>query len=102
MFSELDTDAFLAYAKAHHRDLVQQAAMDALRRRTALQQQGKAPRPRHRLALLHSLRHVLARCASARLYALAEVGPGRKDMGERAPRAPAQNEQRLRACRAVE
>lgn len=35
MFSELDTDAFFAYAKAHHRDLVQQAEMDALRRRAA-------------------------------------------------------------------
>jgi len=30
MFSELDTDAFFAYAKAHHRDLVQQAAREAL------------------------------------------------------------------------
>ena len=45
MFSELDTDAFFAYAKAHHRDLVQQAEMDALRRRAALQKQDKAPRP---------------------------------------------------------
>ena len=57
MFSELDTDAFLAYAKAHHQDLVQQAARDALRRRMALQKQNKAPRPRHRLALRHSIRH---------------------------------------------
>ena len=56
MFSELDTDAFLAYAKAHHRDLVQQAEMDALRRRAVLQKQDKAPRPRHRPALLRSLR----------------------------------------------
>ena len=56
MFSELDTDAFLAYAKAHHQDLVQQAARDALRR-MALQKQNKAPRPRHRLALRHSIRH---------------------------------------------
>ena len=32
MVSELDTDAFFAYAKAHHRDLVQQADSDALRR----------------------------------------------------------------------
>jgi len=30
MVSELDTDAFFAYAKAHHRDLVQQAAREAL------------------------------------------------------------------------
>jgi hypothetical protein len=36
------------------------------------------------------------------LYALADVGLGRKDMGERALLANAQNEQRLRACRAVE
>jgi len=57
MFPELDTDAFLAYAKAHHRDLVQQAAMDALRRCMALQKQDKAPGPRHCLALWRSLRH---------------------------------------------
>ena len=57
MFSEMDTDAFFAYAKAHHRDLVQQAEMDALRRRAALQKQDKAPRPLHRSALLRSLRH---------------------------------------------
>ena len=36
MFSEMDTDAFLAYAKAHHRNLVQQAERDALRRRECL------------------------------------------------------------------
>ena len=57
MFFEMDTDAFLAYAKAHHRDLVQQAEMDALRRRAVLQKQGKAPRPRRYPALLSSIRH---------------------------------------------
>ena len=57
MFSELDTDAFLAYAKAHHRDRVQQAARDALRRCAVLQKQGKALRSRRRPALLRSLRH---------------------------------------------
>jgi hypothetical protein len=48
MFSELDTEAFFAYAKAQHRDLVQQAARDALRRCAVLQKQGKAPRFRRR------------------------------------------------------
>jgi len=57
MFSELDTDAFLAYAKAHHRALLQQAEMDALRRRAVLQKQGKAPKSRRRPALLRILRH---------------------------------------------
>ena len=57
MFSEMDTDAFLAYAKAHHRDLVQQAEMDALRRRAILQKQDEAPRPQLRPALLRLLRH---------------------------------------------
>jgi hypothetical protein len=70
MFSELDTDAFFAYAKAHHRDLVQQAEMDALRRRVALQKQDRAPRPRRRLALRRSLRHGqrAARLRSHRLW----------------------------------
>jgi len=57
MFSELDTDAFLAYAKAHHRDLVQQAARDALRRCAVRKKQGKASGSRHRPALLRSLRY---------------------------------------------
>ena len=57
MFSEMDTDAFLAYAKAHHRNLVQQAERDALRRRAVLRKQGKAPRLQRRLALRRSLRH---------------------------------------------
>ena len=102
MFSELDTDAFFAYAKAHHRDLVQQAERDALRRRAVLQKQGKASRSRHRPALLRSLRHgrraVRMRCQTLwQRWVLR-----RKDMGERASLATAQNEQRLRACRAVE
>ena len=45
MFSELDTDAFLAYAKAHHRDLVQQAEMDALRRRASSRSRTRHPGP---------------------------------------------------------
>ena len=57
MFSEMDTDAFLAYAKAYHRDLVQQAETDALRRRAVLQKQSKAPRLQRHLALLRSIRH---------------------------------------------
>jgi hypothetical protein len=57
MFSELDTDAFFAYAKAHHRDLVQQAERDALRRCAVLQKQGKASRSRRRPALRRSLKH---------------------------------------------
>ena len=69
MFSELDTDAFLAYAKAHHRDLVQQAEMDALRRRAVLPKQDKAPRPRHRPALLRGLRHCW-RAVRLRCYTL--------------------------------
>jgi hypothetical protein len=69
MFSEMDTDAFLAYAKAHHRDLVQQAEMDALRRRAPLQKQDKAPRPLHRPALLRSIRHCW-RAARLQCYTL--------------------------------
>jgi hypothetical protein len=57
MFSELDTDAFFAYAKAHHRDLVQQADSDALRRCAVLQKQDKAARSRRLPALLRSIRH---------------------------------------------
>jgi hypothetical protein len=69
MFSELDTDAFFAYAKAHHRDLVQQAEMDALRRHATIQKPDKAPRPLHRLALLRSIRHY-RRAARLRCYTL--------------------------------
>ena len=69
MFSELDTDAFFAYAKAHHRDLVQQAEMEALRRRMALQKQANALRPRHRLALWRSIRHC-QRAVCLRSYTL--------------------------------
>jgi len=57
MFSEMDTDAFLAYAKAHQRDLVQQAEIDALRRRAVRRQQGKAHQSQLRQALLRSLRY---------------------------------------------
>jgi hypothetical protein len=57
MFSELDTDAFFAYAKAHHRDLVQQAESDALRRCAVLQTQGKAARSQRLPALWRSSRH---------------------------------------------
>ena len=66
MFSEMDTDAFLAYAKAHRRDLVQQAEMDALRRCAVLQKQGKARSIRRHLTLLRSTRYcqraVCVRC----------------------------------------
>jgi hypothetical protein len=57
MYSEMDTYAFLAYAKAHQQALLQQAEMDALRRRAVLQKQGKAPKPRRRPALLRSIGH---------------------------------------------
>ncbi len=57
MYSEMDTYTFLAYAKAQHRALLQQAEMDALRRRAVLLKQGKAPRARRRPALLRILRH---------------------------------------------
>ena len=57
MFSEMDTDAFLAFVKAHQRALQQQAEMDALWRRGVLRQQGTTHAPRWRYALLHILRH---------------------------------------------
>jgi hypothetical protein len=59
MFSEMDTDTFLALAKAHQRALQQQAEIDALWRREVLGQQGQTHEPRRRLALLRSLRHCL-------------------------------------------
>jgi hypothetical protein len=59
MFSEMDTEAFLAFVKAHQRALQQQAEIDALWRRGVLRKQGKTHAPRRRLALLHSLRHCL-------------------------------------------
>ena len=57
MYPDLDTEAFLAYAKAHHQELIQQAKMDALRRSAVLRQQGRAPKPRQRPVLRHMLRH---------------------------------------------
>jgi hypothetical protein len=57
MFSEMDTDAFLAFVKAHQRVLQQQAEIDALWRRGVLRKQGKTHAPRWRHALLHILRH---------------------------------------------
>ena len=59
MFSEMDTEVFLALVKAHQRALQQQAEIDALWRRGVLRKQGKTHVPRRRLALLHSLRHCL-------------------------------------------
>jgi hypothetical protein len=59
MFSEMDTDTFLALAKTHQRELQQQAELDALRRRAVLRKQGKTHVPPRRLALLHLLRHGL-------------------------------------------
>lgn len=57
MYPDLDTAAFLAYAKAHHQELIQQAKMDALQRSGVLRQQGRAPKPRHRPVLRHMLRN---------------------------------------------
>jgi hypothetical protein len=57
MFSEMDTDAFLAFVKAHQRVLQQQAEIDARWRRGVLRKQGKTRAPRWRHALLHILRH---------------------------------------------
>ena len=57
MYPDLDTEAFLAYAKAHHQELIQQAKMDALQRSGVLRQQDRAHQPRHRPALRHMLRH---------------------------------------------
>jgi hypothetical protein len=52
MFSEMDTDTFLALAKAHQRALLQQAEMDALWRREVRRKQDQTHVPRRRLALL--------------------------------------------------
>src|SRR5882672_11134661 len=57
MFSEMDTDTFLAFAKAHQRDLQRQAELDALWRQGMLRKQGKTHVPRQRHTLLHILRH---------------------------------------------
>ena len=57
MYPDLDTEAFLAYAKAHHQELIQQAKIDALQRSGVLRQQGRAYQPRQRPALRHMLRH---------------------------------------------
>ena len=69
MFSEMDTDAFLALAKAHQRALQQQAEMDALWRREVRRKQDQTHVPRRRLALLPSLRHGL-RAVSLGFYTL--------------------------------
>jgi hypothetical protein len=57
MFSEMDTDAFLAFTKAQQRALQQQAEIDALRRQGVLRKQGQTHAPRWRHALWHLLRH---------------------------------------------
>jgi hypothetical protein len=57
MFSELDTDAFLALVKTHQREIQQQAEIDALWRRGVLRQQDKTHAPRWRPALWHIIRH---------------------------------------------
>lgn len=57
MYPDLDTAAFLAYAKAHHQELIQQAKMDALQRSGVLRQQDRAHQPWYRPALRHMLRH---------------------------------------------
>ena len=57
MFSEMDTEVFLALVKAHQRALQQQAEIDALWRRGVLRKQGKTHAPHWRHALLYILRH---------------------------------------------
>ena len=57
MYPDLDTEAFLAYAKAHHQELLQQTKIAALQRSGVLRQQGRAHQPRQRPALWHMLRH---------------------------------------------
>ena len=42
MYPDLDTEAFLAYAKAHYQELLQQAKIDALQRSGVLRQHGRA------------------------------------------------------------
>jgi hypothetical protein len=61
MFSEMDTDAFLAFVKEHQRVLQHQAELDALWRRGALRKQGKTHAPRWR----HALWHILRQCQRA-------------------------------------
>ena len=67
MFSEMDTDTFLALVKAHQRELQQQAERDALWRRGMLRKQGKTHAPQWRQALWHLLRHC-RRAASMGFY----------------------------------
>jgi hypothetical protein len=57
MYPDLDTEAFLAYAKARHQELLQQAKIDALQRSGVLRQQGRTHQPRHRPALWHLCRN---------------------------------------------
>ena len=59
MYPDLDTAAFLAYAKAHHQELIQQAKIDALRRSAFLRQQERAPKLWHRPVLRHMLKNGL-------------------------------------------
>jgi hypothetical protein len=61
MFSELDTDAFLAFVKEHQRVLQQQAELDALWRRSVLRKRGKTHAPRWR----HALGPILRQCQRA-------------------------------------
>ena len=61
MFSEMDTDAFLAFVKEHQRVLQQQAELDALWRRGVLRKQGTTHTPRW----LHALGHLLRQCQRA-------------------------------------
>jgi hypothetical protein len=64
MYSEMDTDAFLAYAKAHHIAFLQQAEIAALQQRGVPRQQGKAQPPRHRPTLWQRWFFVAAAWAS--------------------------------------
>ena len=61
MFSDMDTEAFLAFAKAHQRAILQQAAMDALGRSGVVRRRGQMlTRQRYSRWL-----HVMRQCARA-------------------------------------
>ena len=102
MYSDLDTEAFLAYAKAQHQERIQWAQLDALQLSGVLRQQSRAHRSRHDSALRHMCRSC-RRAVRVRCQALWQrLGRRLKGKSEWAALASAQNKQRFRACRAVE
>ena len=101
MFSEMDTDAFLAFVKAHQRVLQQQAEIDALGRRGVLRKQGKTHAPRWRHVLLHILRHC-RRAVSLGFHTFGKGGSLSQGHGPAGASRKRPEQSEVEACRAVE